>query len=385
LIACPVDGSALQPRFSQQGFEIKVCPACGGIWLEKDEILCFSESPQNLKGIITQALTSARPSPYKSVHSGEPMAELNLFNGKVFLHYCRQTSGIWIDKDEIGHFPDEMLRRGIDLRPRDTSTPELSPTLSTEPSETAEEISERERGYWGEFGQLFAYPLTGQGPSAVLYETLLFAFLLYPSYVRSHLTDSVCPVGGLPYAVASAGFWLTLPFLVVLALHSFLRLADPYHGNNDDIFSGIGKSESWRGVGLCVVGLALCSLAAIAYAQSSGVDALFWVLIAAAGYLAPMTLVLASAGKTWMGFNAVRLLFVIRDSFWPYTAIYLVWLGSVLLWLLAGAILKFCGLGGLSTVGYVIGCTLMVYLLHVAMRPVQLYIRHFEKLLAVFR
>ncbi|PIQ89327.1 MAG: hypothetical protein COV72_03510 [Candidatus Omnitrophica bacterium CG11_big_fil_rev_8_21_14_0_20_42_13] len=99
---------------TKQGVEVDFCAKCEGIWLDKNEIYHFTRVPSYLKTRIEESMASQKESARISPRSGNAMAEIAVAGGAIVIDYCRQSGGIWLDKDEINKLPAVKSRIEID-------------------------------------------------------------------------------------------------------------------------------------------------------------------------------------------------------------------------------------------------------------------------------
>ncbi len=85
----------LTSKLTKRGVEVDLCPACGGIWLDKGEIFHFCRDASALSAKLDEALRDPLPGDRPSPRSGNPMAKARI-SESTSLDYCRDTGGLWL-------------------------------------------------------------------------------------------------------------------------------------------------------------------------------------------------------------------------------------------------------------------------------------------------
>lgn len=113
---CPVcdESPELSPVLTKQGVEVDICLRCDGVWLDRDEIYHFTRRPVFIRQKLKEGLEKRFMSSRKSPINGEPMMEVPIFDGDAHIHYCPNSHGIWIDKNEFENFPKDKFLLEID-------------------------------------------------------------------------------------------------------------------------------------------------------------------------------------------------------------------------------------------------------------------------------
>lgn len=104
-----------------QKVEVDVCPKCGGLWLDKDEIRDLSaKSDKELsdlrkildevdKGSFKAPTTVAEPCPA----CGGKLTVAIL--GPIYVEHCSSCQGLYLDKGELDKAMEELKTRGKEI------------------------------------------------------------------------------------------------------------------------------------------------------------------------------------------------------------------------------------------------------------------------------
>jgi Zn-dependent protease with chaperone function len=114
---CPqCEGQSLEPVLTQNGVEVDRCPLCGGIWLDRGELLLFARNPKRIEEEIGQGWPpKATASSFKSPKTDQIMLSFSILPHKVRLHACPDTHGIWVEGNEIRNLLASKEFFGLDL------------------------------------------------------------------------------------------------------------------------------------------------------------------------------------------------------------------------------------------------------------------------------
>ncbi len=111
---CPACDVQLNPVLTKQGVEVDVCPRCEGIWLDRDEIYYFTDTPTYLKAKLKEGLEQKWMVERKSPVTSDQLYEVPMFEGDVHINYCAGSGGIWVDKPYLDRMPIDKLKLEID-------------------------------------------------------------------------------------------------------------------------------------------------------------------------------------------------------------------------------------------------------------------------------
>lgn len=103
---CCVKCNSVLDKAEFQGLEVDLCPKCGGLWLDRGEIVRASKLPDaeldRLRGLLTGAkgpppvpTTTKVPCPACEGHLSEVVL------GAVHVDYCGTCHGIFLDRGEL--------------------------------------------------------------------------------------------------------------------------------------------------------------------------------------------------------------------------------------------------------------------------------------------
>jgi Zn-finger nucleic acid-binding protein len=101
---CPDDGGELQVR-NIHGIEVDLCPRCGGLWLDKGEIVRLRKlKEQEVKDFELTPLqpTQNHPQTMACPICAKALQPFQYANGKATLTTCADLHGIWIPTAELG-------------------------------------------------------------------------------------------------------------------------------------------------------------------------------------------------------------------------------------------------------------------------------------------
>ncbi len=110
---CPVDGNDLVQQTYEAGIEVDKCPACGGIWLDEQELQRIEDSTENdyqdeigkLPDLAGQAyaMAFARSKPPVNCPRCDREMERREHGScsQVMIDICPSCRGVWLDQGEI--------------------------------------------------------------------------------------------------------------------------------------------------------------------------------------------------------------------------------------------------------------------------------------------
>jgi hypothetical protein len=119
-IKCIKCGETMLPQMVQK-VEVDVCPSCGGIWLDKDEIRTLSDKSEkqlsDLKKIVDQVPDEGFAPP-TTVEKPCPACGGKLtvaILGPIHVEHCSSCYGLYLDKGELDKAMDELRERGDEI------------------------------------------------------------------------------------------------------------------------------------------------------------------------------------------------------------------------------------------------------------------------------
>lgn len=123
---CPRDGTTLASE-DQHGIEVRVCPACGGVWLEPGELDAIAESWAAITERIppdhdamTKGLEGAkekqRPLAECPVCGDDTVREEYGLSSGVYVDVCSHGHGTWVDKGELELIEEFYAREKAEAR-----------------------------------------------------------------------------------------------------------------------------------------------------------------------------------------------------------------------------------------------------------------------------
>jgi Zn-finger nucleic acid-binding protein len=90
----------LETRDGPKGIKTEECRSCGGVWLDKSEIYYYAADPQKLYAAIAEAYKTPTTSRFLCRRCDVQMFEVVFPKGPA-VDVCRQCGGVWLDKGEI--------------------------------------------------------------------------------------------------------------------------------------------------------------------------------------------------------------------------------------------------------------------------------------------
>jgi Zn-finger nucleic acid-binding protein len=103
---CCVKCSSILDRATFQGLEVDLCPACGGLWLDRGEIARAAKLPEKELARLRALLTGSSGPPPLPTDDKAPcpacegrLSEVML--GTVHVDYCNHCQGIFLDRGEL--------------------------------------------------------------------------------------------------------------------------------------------------------------------------------------------------------------------------------------------------------------------------------------------
>lgn len=112
--------NVMVPQMVQE-VEVDICPKCGGMWLDREEIReLASKSDQELSSLRGKL---ERLSPSRPVSDGETEVPCPACGGKlmvanlgpVFIEHCSACDGVYLDKGELDRTLEIMKLKGHDI------------------------------------------------------------------------------------------------------------------------------------------------------------------------------------------------------------------------------------------------------------------------------
>ena len=91
---------ALEPHFTKQGVVIDRCEKCGGVWLDRGELLLFTRDAKAVAERLDGAAKRPSPTAKLSPVSLKEMTEI-VYPGGAWIDLCAQSGGLWFDKGEL--------------------------------------------------------------------------------------------------------------------------------------------------------------------------------------------------------------------------------------------------------------------------------------------
>jgi Zn-finger nucleic acid-binding protein len=87
-----------------EGVEIDHCLACGGIWLDADELEILTGRPEEVQCVLKQPTvdSSHRKSSRRCPICGKKMEEFKSSpDSELYLDRCKKQHGLWFDRGEL--------------------------------------------------------------------------------------------------------------------------------------------------------------------------------------------------------------------------------------------------------------------------------------------
>jgi len=124
---CPRDGVTLVKEHVEGDVEVDICPACGGMWLDRGELEAIEKAHVEQAtrvppphDAMTAALGAARGKSFPEGNCpvcGETMVreEYGLAS-LVMVDRCEQGHGVWLDKGELEAIEEFYLRERSEAR-----------------------------------------------------------------------------------------------------------------------------------------------------------------------------------------------------------------------------------------------------------------------------
>ncbi len=98
---CPKCKKNMEEVYSPQGVLIDACPACAGVWFDRNEISFFVKEPKRLHQEIT-APAGRTSTPHPCPRCRDPfLQEQGLFSNEIKVDVCPKCSGVFLDADEL--------------------------------------------------------------------------------------------------------------------------------------------------------------------------------------------------------------------------------------------------------------------------------------------
>ncbi len=204
----------VREQLGARGVLIDICVECGGVWLDKGEILSFSASPDVLQGHLDMGLLDAHPSGIDCPRCGTGLTEGGLIKPKLLVDLCPSCGGLWMDGGEMAALRKaEASLRGIRTDPvvEQASRPGGEPSDEREPlGQTALSASARAAALLQPLPNLF---VRSAGVMISLYAMLAVVFLLLSQ------ADYISPGSATTWAlIAIAIQFVISPYLLDLTL-----------------------------------------------------------------------------------------------------------------------------------------------------------------------
>ena len=101
---CCVKCNSVLDKSHVGDIEVDLCPACGGLWLDKGEIERLSKTPPDKVEELRQALAGGDQAGISETQSFCPacsgaLTEVRL--GRVMIDYCKACGGLFLDRGEL--------------------------------------------------------------------------------------------------------------------------------------------------------------------------------------------------------------------------------------------------------------------------------------------
>ena len=116
---------------TKEGVEVDQCPTCKGVWLEPDEILAFTNRPQEVDRLLQKAGETPRKTGLRSPVSDVPLYEIDYPGGAIIL-VCPDSGGAWLDEPEMKALIQAGEPINLDLEEQSTSVREGNSESRTE-------------------------------------------------------------------------------------------------------------------------------------------------------------------------------------------------------------------------------------------------------------
>jgi uncharacterized protein len=106
------------PRLVEE-VEVDVCPGCGGLWLDKDEIRTLAAKSEAALGELRELVGGTeRQAPPSTVDVPCPACRgklsLAVF-GPIYMEHCGECDGIYLDRGELDKAMTVIKARGNEI------------------------------------------------------------------------------------------------------------------------------------------------------------------------------------------------------------------------------------------------------------------------------
>lgn len=103
---CCVKCDSVLDRGTLAGIDVDLCPACGGLWLDKGELEKLGKGPKGevdkLRGLLTgNPFAPPNPSELQTACPACPGRLKEVVLGPVHVDFCDTCGGLFLDRDEL--------------------------------------------------------------------------------------------------------------------------------------------------------------------------------------------------------------------------------------------------------------------------------------------